>query len=324
VSVALTLCTPELAGELLWPATGEPAAGEVAAEPGEPIAAAMPAPLVGTGGQGALAPAPATLSYSAIADYERCGYRYHLQRAIALPDVEATGGAGERAAARGVAVHALLERLDFAAPLAPSAAEVSAGAALAGVELDPREDLGAVADLVAAFARSPLCERLALAREVRREEAFAFVFAGGELLRGFLDVVAFEHHGGLLIVDYKTDRVDGGAADLEARVERDYSLQRLVYALAGIASGAAVVEVAHCFLRHPEVVLATRYRAGERQRLEATLAERLEPLRAGRFEVSDDPNVERCGSCPGRARLCSHDQSLTLREPRSGPPAPGI
>jgi hypothetical protein len=201
---------------------------------------------------------------------------------------------------------------------------VSDGAALAGAELDPREDLGALADLVAAFARSPLCRRLALAREVRREEAFAFVFAGGELLRGFLDVVAFEHDGGLLIVDYKTDRVGGEAADLAAHVERDYSLQRLVYALAGIASGAAVVEVAHCFLRHPEVVLATRYPAGDRERLEASLAERLEPLRAGRFEVSDDPNRERCGSCPGRARLCSHEPSLTLRERGSGPPATGI
>jgi hypothetical protein len=107
-------------------------------------------------------------------------------------------------------------------------------------------------------------------------------------------------------------------------VEREYSLQRVVYALAGIASGAPVVEVAHCFLRHPEVVLATRYQAGERERLEASLAERLEPLRAGRFEVSGDPNRERCGSCPGRARLCSHEQSLTLREPSSGPPAAGI
>jgi ATP-dependent helicase/nuclease subunit A len=321
-SVALTLCTSELAAELLWPAAAAPA-GEAAAAPGEPIAAPTPAPEVGRG-WGALALAPATLSYSAIADYERCGYRYHLQRAIGLPDVEAAGDAGEGAAARGVTVHALLERVDFAAPLRPSAAEVSDGAALAGVALDPREDLGAVADLVAAFARSPLCRRLALAREVRREEAFAFVFAGGELLRGFLDVVAFEHDGGLLIVDYKTDRVGGEAADLEAQVEREYSLQRVVYALAGIASGAPVVEVAHCFLRHPEVVLATRYQAGERERLEASLAERLEPLRAGRFEVSGDPNRERCGSCPGRARLCSHEQSLTLREPSSGPPAAGI
>jgi hypothetical protein len=104
------------------------------------------------------------------------------------------------------------------------------------------------------------------------------------------------------------------AAALGARVRRDYGVQRLVYALAGIASGAPAVEVAHCFLRRPELVVSARFDAGERERLERDLAERLGPLRAGRFEVSADPNRERCGSCPGRARLCSHGEELTLRE----------
>jgi hypothetical protein len=66
------------------------------------------------------------------------------------------------------------------------------------------------------------------------------------------------------------------------------------------------------------VVLATRYGASDRERLQADLAARLGSLRAGRFEVSGDPNRERCGSCPGRARLCSHDEAMTLREPSLG------
>jgi len=257
----------------------------------------------------------ATLSYTAIAEYERCPYRYHLQRVIGLPDAEPAGGGGdgERAAARGVVAHALLERMDFAAPRAPSPAQVADVAALAGADLDPREDLEALAALVGGFGASPLCARLAAARDVRREEAFAFLLAGEELLRGVLDVVAFERDGEMLIVDYKTDRVAEGR-DLAAVLDRDYALQRLVYALAGIAGGAAVVEVAYCFLRRPETVLATRFEAGERELLEAELAARLEPLRAGRFEVSPDPNRERCGRCPGRARLCSHAEELTLRE----------
>ena len=36
------------------------------------------------------------------------------------------------------------------------------------------------------------------------------------------------------------------------------------------------------------------------------------------YEVSPQPNRERCGTCPGRARLCSYDEALTLAErPRS-------
>jgi hypothetical protein len=168
-----------------------------------------------------------------------------------------------------------------------------------------------------------LCARVAAAREVRREEAFAFLLGGAELLRGFLDVAASEHDGCLLIVDFKSDHVASAAA-LAAALERDYSLQRLVYALAGLASGAPFVEVAHCFLRHPEVLLTTRYGAADHERLAAELTARLEPLRQGRFEVSADPNVARCGTCPGRARLCSHAEAMTLREPSGGLDCPGL
>ena len=128
---------------------------------------------------------------------------------------------------------------------------------------------------------------------------------------------AVEPDGTLLIVDYKSDRVGGRRADLAAHVERDYSVQRLVYALAGLASGAPAVEVAHCFLRRPEMLLATRFEAAERARLEERAARRASRRCApGTSRSSTDPNRERCGSCPGRARLCSHDEVLTLSSPR--------
>jgi hypothetical protein len=213
-----------------------------------------------------------------------------------------------------VLVHALLERFDFAAPREPSRADVEAAGAHAGVAIEGGEE---VAALAGAFARSPLCSRLGATRELRREEPFAFLLGGEVLLRGFLDAAGLEHDGTLLVVDYKTDRI-GEADDLSEQLERDYSMQRLVYALAGLHSGAAAVEVAHCFLRRPELLLAVRYAAAERPRLERELAQRLEPLREGRYEVSPEPNRERCGTCPGRARLCSHDEALTLAErPRS-------
>jgi ATP-dependent exoDNAse (exonuclease V) beta subunit len=330
VTVTLTLCPPELADELLGPALGRgltpadqlPASAQRPREGAEEldVAAGGTPPALRVGARAA-----GTLSYTAIAEYERCPYRYHLQRIIGLPDVDVPGGGGEGAAARGVVAHALLQGMDFAAPVTPSEREVADAAALAGVNLAAGEDRRALAELVAGFGASPLCRRLAAAGEARREEPFAFELPGTDLIRGFLDVVAVEADGGLLIVDYKTDRVDD-ASDLAARVQAAYGLQRLVYALAGLATGAPAVEVAHSFLRLPERVFSARFAAGERERLEGALRQRLAPLRAGRFEVSADPDRERCGSCPGRARLCSHDEAMTAREPLVaglyGPPPP--
>ena len=307
VPLRLTLATAAHAEQLLWPPRGS---GGDAAAPAHAQADPMPnaAPSARVS-----APNQSVLSYTAIAEYERCGYRYHLQRVAGLADVDPPGGGGEGAAARGVLVHALLERFDFASPREPTRAEVAAAAALAGVDLQGGEE---VAALSGAFARSPLCARLAAASELRREEPFAFLLGGEVLLRGFLDATGLERDGTLLVVDYKSDRI-GEREDLGAQLARDYSMQRLVYALAGLHSGAAAVEVAHCFLRRPELLLAQRYEAAELPRLEQELAQRLEPLRAGRFEVSLDPQRERCGTCPGRARLCSHDEALTLRVPSS-------
>jgi len=207
-------------------------------------------------------------------------------------------------------VHALLEGVDFAAPGPFTAEAVRNAASAGGVALEAGEDLAAIAALADAFSRSPLCARLAASAEVRREVPFAFLTHGGLLLRGFLDAAGLEADGTLLVVDYKSDRIE----DPQAQLERDYAIQRLVYALAGLASGATGVEVAHCFLRRPELLLSVRYRADDREALESELAARLEPLREGRFEVSANPGLQRCGTCPGRARLCSWEEVMTLRE----------
>ena len=57
---------------------------------------------------------------------------------------------------------------------------------------------------------------------------------GDGLVRGFLDVAGLESDGTMLIVDYKSDRV-AEDEDLAARVERDYAIQRQVYALAALS-----------------------------------------------------------------------------------------
>jgi ATP-dependent exoDNAse (exonuclease V) beta subunit len=306
--VRLTLSTAARLGEVLARSSSR------LAGVGEPAAAVGDGP--GPGAEASPEPATARVSYTSLAEYERCGYRYYLQRVIGLSDVEAPAeqhGGGFAASARGVLVHALLEQLDFASPAAPTGEALSAAAAQAGGERHHAGELAEVASLVGAFAASPLCVRLASASDVRREAPFAFTLEGRELLRGFFDVAGVEADGTLLVVDYKTDQLADGE-DLATRVERDYAVQRLVYALAALHTGAPRIEIAHCFLRRPHETPAAVYRVDDRPRLEAELRARLAPLRSGRFAVARDPHRELCASCPGRARLCSYGEAMTLRE----------
>jgi ATP-dependent helicase/nuclease subunit A len=256
-------------------------------------------------------PPPSSISYSSLVDHARCGYGYYLRRVLGLatlpppPALEPAGGYD--AAQRGRIVHRLLERLDFRRPVLPTPALVRAAAA---PDQPTDDDLTAAAELVAAFARSPLCLRLARAETVRREAAFA-VLVGDLLVNGFIDVLAREADGASLIVDYKTDRIDADT-DLAARVAADYDVQRQIYALAALRTGATSVEVAYCFLRRPDQVVGLRYLPTDAARLEARLAELAGPLVDGHFPVSPRPHRGLCATCPGRPRLCSWDEALTL------------
>jgi ATP-dependent exoDNAse (exonuclease V) beta subunit len=287
-------------------------------------------------------PAPQRLSYSALGAYARCGYRFYLQRILGLPNepvpaaaLAAWGEETEAAAAgealaaaappaldprvRGVLAHLLLEALDFSRPEAPAPEVVAALGADEGLTLGPAE-VEDLRSLVMAVAASPLRERLAGARRVRREAPFAFA-AGpgthppvghtGPLITGFLDVLAEEPDGGVLIVDYKSDRLDGG--DPAAAVEQGYATQRLIYALAGLRHGAPRVEVAYIFLEQPEAPVSSVFTAADAP----ALGERLDDLARGvldeRWPVAATPHRDLCGDCPGRRALCSWPEAMTLR-----------
>jgi len=268
-------------------------------------------------------PAQRRLSYSQLQDYARCGYRFHLTRGLGMarvtpPPLEPVEEAGEseeqlEARLRGSIVHALLEDMDFARPAAPSLEAVRALAGNWELELTAPQ-VADVQALVAAFARSPLCARLAAARPVRREAGFAFALerdGGGPLVSGIVDVLAREDDGTALIVDYKTDRL--GEEEPAALVERDYRTQRMVYALAALHDGAPRAEVAYCLLERPgEPVIASFTQADM-----PALADALLRLAAGvleeRWPVAAAPHRELCGDCPGRATLCSWPESMTLR-----------
>ncbi len=277
-----------------------------------------------------------SLSYTTLSELERCGYRYYLERVLRLPENRAatrmdTIREGLEARARGTLVHRLLESVDFASPAAPTAEEVAAAADELGIRTE-RGERQEVVSLMArvlegsavasgqeeggpsdAASRAP-AERLARAEGVRREHPFAFSLGPREpLITGVLDVLAREAGGGLLVVDYKTDRV-GAARDLAALVEHDYGVQRLLYALAVLRDGAAEVEVVHWFLERPEEWVAARFQAAERAALESQLAARIARARAQSFAVSPNPHRGLCLTCPGRADLCSWGDAETLRE----------
>jgi ATP-dependent helicase/nuclease subunit A len=272
-------------------------------------------------------PAPQRLSYTSLQSYARCPYRFYLQRVLRLPpepapppvEVDASmapGSAGLDPRVRGSLVHALLEDVDFARLEAPASEAVAEIAARHDVALTS-EDVEDVRGLVAAFAASPLCERLAGASKVRREAGFAFGLepgGGGPLVNGFVDVMAAEPTG-RLIVDYKSDRLEG--AEPHEVVERDYATQRVVYALAALRDGAPRVDVAYCFLERPAEPVIRTFTAAEAP----ALAEQVTTLARGvldeRYPVTDTPHRELCADCPGLRALCSHPEERTLG------PAPG-
>jgi hypothetical protein len=152
---------------------------------------------------------------------------------------------------------------------------------------------------------------LGRATGIRREERFAFAIAGGALMTGALDVLAREP-GRVLVVDYKTDRLEG-AAPAEALGAR-YGTQRLIYALAVLRAGADAVEVEHLFLERPEEPVSATFTRAELPRLEAELSDRAGGVLGRRFTVTDMPHREVCDGCPAEGGLCSWPLEMTRRE----------
>jgi ATP-dependent helicase/nuclease subunit A len=285
----------------------------------------------------------ARLSYSALESYNRCGYRFYLERVarlvgpsqaqavrlapparngqLVLRLEEPPAAAGEAAPGvtpllRGTIVHQLLERFDFERPGPPPPADVEELLEAHGAPVSA-EDVDRVRGLIAGFAGSPLRERAAAGRRVRRELPFAFELQPERddprsiLVNGVVDVHV-EEPDGVLVVDYKSDPLEG--ADPAPIVAERYATQRLVYALAALRAGSPRVDVAYSFLEAPDDPVEARFEAGEAAELEAQLLELARGVIEGRFEPTAEPHRELCLTCPGRAALCSWGPDRTLRE----------
>jgi ATP-dependent helicase/nuclease subunit A len=258
-----------------------------------------------------------SLSYSAIASYKRCAYRFYVERLLGLPPVESRGaveparagggGAALSATERGTVVHALLERLDFRRPVMPTSSAIIA----ASPRPPSASELDAITGLIERFAATQLCARLGRAMWARREQRFGFLFRGA-VIAGMLDVIAAEPRDRRLIVDYKTDRLDG--SELTALVTRDYGAQQLIYALAALRAGGSEVEVAHVFLEAPDQPVIATFTRAQTPVLEQALAELTAGLLdTGSFPVSDIPHRDLCHGCPAEGGLCRWPLEMTRR-----------
>jgi len=236
------------------------------------------------------APAPALppLSYSAIASFEDDPRGFYAERLLGLgrraPVSSRTAGRGgaekdderERGTARGTAVHTLLEWSHANGWREPPLELVQQHAVAAGLA-DPGEDAAAVlAPLRAWLGSSFLAQRVKAGGGRARSEVPLLIEIGGTVIRGSIDLLVEREGAPPLVVDYKTDRLDGSAP---AEHASRYLVQRDVYALAvAEASGAEEVEVAYVFLERPaEPVMTTLDRVAigaGRERL-ATAVERI-------------------------------------------------
>ena len=294
-----------------------PAPASVAPAPASPSPAPVapsPAPAVPAEAAEAAGPPVSRLSYSSLGEYARCGYRFYAQRVLGLPPLpeppapRSSALESLSAIERGILVHALLEKLDFRRPVAPTAAEIIREADRAPSAAEA-EQLGA---LIKMFIGSEICARLSAATEVRREERFAFLLDEHVLVNGALDVLAREPGGAMLVVDYKSDRLE--EADPREQVESHYATQRLVYALAALRAGADRVEVAHLFLEAPRDPVTAAFSASDAPRLERELAELAAGVLERRFTVAEEPHRGICIGCPAEGGLCSWPPAMTRRE----------
>ncbi|HUC07771.1 MAG TPA: 3'-5' exonuclease, partial [Solirubrobacterales bacterium] len=199
------------------------------------------------------------LSYTAISTHEE-GSPEPLDSDRALRQGSDEQAGTDAGAARGIAVHALLEWSQangWQTPKAELVARVSASAETREANLAEEALVG---PLQAWLDSSFFVERVQSAKRSRAEVPLLIEVAD-TVLRGSIDLLVEEEGKPPLIIDYKTDRVDG--AEPAAMVVR-YEIQQAIYALAvAEARGVSEVELAYVFLERPEQPVLTRWGQAE-------------------------------------------------------------
>ncbi len=244
---------------------------------------------------------PRRLSYSAIASFDRCSYRYYAERVLGLRERAANGaGGGGRLAATeiGDAAHRLLELVPLDVPVAPPPAEMAA-TVTSWYPAANEDELARIAAFVDAYCESSLAARVASLNGIRAERPFAFVH-DGVLIHGRLDALWLDETRAF-VLDYKTNQL--GELSPQEIVESGYRLQRIVYALACLRGGIDDVEIAYQFLERPEDVVSEVFARADVPALEAELSAAIARIGSGEFRPT--PSVFACSGCPALDVVCA-------------------
>jgi ATP-dependent helicase/nuclease subunit A len=248
------------------------------------------------------------LSYSALALFDRCSYRYYVERVAGMKPADAhgsvPGATGLAATEVGDAVHRLLETVDLTAPAVPDVEPVRAWYPAA-----TDEELERIRAFVSSYCESELALRIAGLAGAAAERPFAFEH-DGVLLHGRLDV-HWSEGSRALVLDYKTNSLAEGTP--EEIVHADYRLQQLVYALACFRGGADEVDVVYHFLERPDAVVSTTFAREDLPGLEAELSAAIARIDAGEFRPT--PSEFTCAGCPALDRVCAGPRLLSVQVP---------
>jgi ATP-dependent helicase/nuclease subunit A len=311
IAVRVNLPSPERAAELR--ATRRETAADRPLGEGPPLLLERHPPIVPS----------RPLSYTAISAYEECPYRFYMERALGLDDGSrllsptgrqkattrddggrATPSAREERTARGAAVHALLEWSQANGWAEPSAELARRHATAVGLAPGPTETDGLL-EPVRRWLGSPLAGEIAAGTAQVRAEAPILLGVGGTVLRGSIDLLVEREGAPPLVLDYKTDRLDGSSPREHAA---RYDTQRSIYALAvAEALAAPEVEVAYVFLERPEDPVRSRLAAAEMDASRAHLTATIGLIGQGEFPVAavESRTWSLCRGCPALGRLCS-------------------
>ncbi|MFN2612364.1 MAG: RecB family exonuclease, partial [Solirubrobacterales bacterium] len=272
---------------------------------GEPHGRAIEAPLVREAPGPALV-RPSRLSYTSIAQYEECGFRFYAERVLGLPEDSGRPGAGgsAEARARGSAVHALLEWSARHQWQSPDRARVEAALLQHGLEAGEAqaEELEAV---IGRWAESDLRGEIERDCDLVRAEVDFALTAGrggsGAVIGGQIDLLGRRAGGAPLVVDYKTNRLDG--REPRMLLEAKYSAQRDIYALAASA-GAERAETAFVFLERPDQPVRDEFGPLQLAAARERLDEAVSRIAEDEFSATHEPSEALCSGCPAKAGLC--------------------
>jgi ATP-dependent helicase/nuclease subunit A len=310
-----------------WDHVGRAAAGdhaEAAAEspvpPARPEAGEPRTPADGLGTAVApgphtgpdMTPPPAELSFTTLAQYEACPYRFYAQRILGVGSAVRSVEPGPLDV--GNAVHAALRlRAAFGDVSEERLAAICRRHGLKG-------EAGArVRAAVDAFAATPIARRAGQAGWSRSEAAFA-VPIRGRMLVGSLDLV-FREGETAVVIDYKT-----GQGELtEAEAAGRYRRQAECYALAAFATGAREAAVHFVEVERGARTTSFAFATEDAAAIQDGIAAAFARMEAGEFGRRGGFEPHICGDCPVSGSLCPvtpprRGAASAGRTPRRCPP----